>query len=141
MGIGSLWVNYSHRNIWESLLESAVLGSCSGVSNRCTFGLENQQAGSYSLATELELIRFWHLPFGGLVWHLITQVNDGILAAYITVFDPRRGKRRRFIPFLGYYLVYPIISSNLVTLATLSPWYDYVCTHTCSPFLRKPLFR
>ena len=62
--------------------------------------------------------------------HLSTQVNDGILAAYITVFESRRGKRRRFIPFLVYDLIYPSIASNLVTLATLSPWSDSVYTHT-----------
>ena len=65
-----------------------------------------------------------------LVWHLSTQMKNGDLDAYITVFGPRRGKRRRFIPFLVYALVYPIISSNLVTLDTLSPWSYYVCTHT-----------
>ena len=77
-------------------------------------------------STELELIRFLPLPFGELVWHLSTQVNGGLLAAYITVFYPRRGKRRRFINFLVYSLVYIIISSNIMTLATLSPWYDSV---------------
>ena len=30
-----------------------------------------------------------------------------------------------------YALVYPSIYSKLVTLATLSPWSDYVRTHTC----------
>ena len=53
-------------------------------------------------------------------------MNDSDLATYINVFDPRSGKRRRFIPFMFYALVYLIISSNLVTLATLSPWSDYV---------------
>ena len=33
------------------------------------------------------------------------------------------------------------ISSNLAILDTLSPWYDSVCMHTCSPLLRKPLVR
>ena len=47
-------------------------------------------------------------------------MNDGILAAYITVFDPRRDNRRRFIPCLVYALVYPIIDINLMTLASLS---------------------
>ena len=75
------------------------------------------------------------------MWHLSTQVNDSDLADYITVFDPRRDKRRRFIPFLVYALVYPIIASNLVTLDTLSPCSESVCTHTCSPFLSKPLLR
>ena len=41
-------------------------------------------------------------PFllGELVWHLSTQVNDSDIAAYIIVFDPRRGKalsRPRFL--------------------------------------------
>ena len=44
-------------------------------------------------------------------------------------------------PLLVNTLVYPIIDSNLVTLATLIPKSDSVYTHTCSPFLRKPLFR
>ena len=64
------------------------------------------------------------------MWHLITQVNDSDISADINAFDPRRDKRRHFIPFLVYALVYPSIASNLVTLATLSPWSDYVCTHT-----------
>ena len=81
------------------------------------------------------------MPFGELVWYLSTQVKNSDLVAYITVFDPRRDKRRRFIPFLVYYLVYPIISSNLVTLDTISPWSDSICTHTCSPFVSKHLLR
>ena len=76
-------------------------------------------------------------PFGELLLHLITQVNDSYLAAYTTVFDLRRDKRRCFIPFLFYALVFPSTTSNLVTLATLSSWYNYVFMHTCSPFLRK----
>ena len=52
-------------------------------------------------------------------------MNNGLLDVYITVFDPRRDKRRCFIPFLVYALVYPSIASNLVALAALSPWPDY----------------
>ena len=128
-------------NIRESLLVRAGVGRRPGLSNRCTFGLSNQLAGRYIPATELDLIRLRPFPLGDLVWYLITQLNNGDLAAYITVFDPRRGKRRRFIPFLVYALVYPSIASNLVTLATLSPWSDYLCTHTLSPLFRKPLLR
>ena len=54
---------------------------CPGLSNRCTFGLTNQLAGRYITATELEFIRFWPLPLGELLWHLITQVNESDLAA------------------------------------------------------------
>ena len=75
------------------------------------------------------------------MWHLSTKVNNSDLSAYINVFDPIRGKRRHFITFLVYALVYLSIASNLVNLATLSPWSDSVCTHTCYPFLRKPLLR
>ena len=89
--------------------------------------------GSKTPNTELELIMFQNFPLGKLVWHLITQVNGGIIAAYITVFDPRKVKRRRLIPFMVYDLVYPSIASNLLTLYTISPWYDYVCKHTWSP--------
>ena len=64
------------------------------------FGLSNQQAGKYISATELDLIRFQYFTLGELVWHLITQVNNRDLDAYITVFDPSRDKCRRFIPFL-----------------------------------------
>ena len=117
------------------------MASCTGLSNWCMFGFFNQQAGSYAPSTELELITFRPFPFWDPVWHLITQVNDGDLAAYITDFYPRRGKRRRFITFLVYALVYPSIASNLVTLATLSPWSNCVRTHSCSPFSRKPLLR
>ena len=114
------------------------MGSGSGLSNRRTFGLANQQAGSYAPATELYLISFWPLPFGELVWHLITQGNDGGLAAYITVFDPRRGKRMHFITFLVYALFYPSVAINLVNLDTLSPRYYSVYAYTLTELLRKP---
>ena len=90
------------------------------------FVLSNQLSGRYTPATELDLIRFWPSPLGDLVWHLITQVNDGLLAAYIIVFDPRRVKRRHFIQFMVYALVCMSLSSNLVALATLIPWFDSV---------------
>ena len=77
--IRALQDNSAHRKIRESLLGSAGVVSCTGVSNRCTFGLANQQAGSYTPATELELIMFQPLTFGELVWHLSTQVSGGIL--------------------------------------------------------------
>ena len=57
-------------------------------------------------------------------------MNNSDLPVYITVFDPSRVKRRRSIPFLVYALVYPGIAIDLVTLATLSPRSDSVCTHT-----------
>ena len=89
----------------------------------------------------LELIRFLPLPSRKIVWRLITQVNDGYLAAYIIAFDPSRVNCWRFIPFLAYALVYPSIASNLVTLATLSTWSDSVGTYTCYTFSRKALLR
>ena len=94
---------------------------CTGLSNRCAFGLENQLAGRFVPATELELIMFALCPSREIVWHLRTQVKNGLLADEITVFDPRRDKRRCFITCIVYDLVYPSIDSNLVTLATLSP--------------------
>ena len=100
--------------------------------------MANRLAGSFATATELELNRFRSSPFGELVWHLSTQMNSGLLAAYITVFYLRRDKRRRFITCLVYALVYPSIASNLMTVDNLSTRYDSVCTHTCSPFPRKP---
>ena len=114
---------------------------CPGLSNRCTFGLANWLYENFAPSTELELNRFRPSPFRELVWHLSTQVNNGLLAACITVFDPRRDKRRCFISCLFYALIYPRISSNLVTLDTLIPKYESICTHTCSPFLRKPPLR
>ena len=141
IGIGALWGNVSHRKIREIIVGSAGVGSCPGLINRCTYGLAKQKSGSHTPATELELIGFWHFPFRDLVWHLSIQVNNGLLADYIAVFDLRRGKSRRFIPFLVYALVYPSISNNLVTLATLSPWSEFFCTHTFSPFLSKALLR
>ena len=105
------------------------------------FVLSNRLAGRYTPATELDLIRFQTLPLGGLMWNPSTQVNNGILAAYITDFELMGGKRRRFITFLIYSLVYPGIDSNLVTLANLSPWSESVCTRTYYTFLRKPLLR
>ena len=141
IGIWSLRENSAHGNIGESLLGSAGVGRCPGWSNRCTFGLANQQAGKYISATKLELNMFRHLPFVELVWHLSTQLNNSDLVAYISVFDPRRGKHRRFVPFLVYTLFYLSIASNLVTLSTLSPWSDSFCTRKWYTFLRKPLLR
>ena len=54
--------------------------------------------------------------------------NNGLLAIYMNVFDPRRGKRMCFIPFIFYALFYLSIASNLVTLATLISNSDSVCT-------------
>ena len=81
IGIGALQDKYTHRKIRESLLGSSVLSRCPGLSNWCTSGLANQQAGRYSPATKLELIRFQPLPLGEIMWHLSTQVNGGIIAA------------------------------------------------------------
>ena len=138
IGIGALQKNSAHRNIRESLLGSAGVSRCPGLINWCTFGLANQMAGRYTPATELEIIRFWPLPLGEIVWHLRTKVNNSDLAAYISIFDLRRGKRRRFTPFLVYALVYPIIASKLATLTTLSSWSDSIRTYTCYPFLSNP---
>ena len=120
----------TNREIYKRFQHYYLLCRCTGLSKQCTFGLDNRLAGSFSPATELEINMFWPLTFRELVLHLITHVNHGILTAEITVFDPRRDKRRCFIPCLVYALVYPIIASNHVTLATLSPWYDSICTHT-----------
>ena len=48
IGIGDLWENSAHRKMTEILLGSAGVGSCPVLSNRCTFGLANQQYGSYA---------------------------------------------------------------------------------------------
>ena len=130
IGIGALRYSFAHRKIRESLVGRVGVFRCPVLSNCCTFLLANKKSGKYIYATDLEFNRFRPFPIGELVWHLSTQVNDGLLAAYITVFDPSRDNCRCFIPFLVYTLVYPIISSNLVTLTTLSPWSDSVCTHT-----------
>ena len=79
--IGALRENSAHRNITESLLGSAGVDRCPGLSNWCKFGLTNQQAGKYISATELDINRFWTFPLGDLVWHLSTQVNDSDIAA------------------------------------------------------------
>ena len=93
---------------------------CPILSNQCTYGLANIISGSFAPATELDLKRFQPSPFRELVWHFSTQMNSSDLAAYISVFDSRSDKCRRFIPFLVYSLVYLGIASNLVTLANLS---------------------
>ena len=141
IGIWSLWENPAYRNSRKILSGRAGVGRCTGLSNWCTFGLVNQQAGKYITDTELELIMFCPLPLGEMLCHLSTQVKGSDTDAYIAVFDPRRDNTRRFIPFMVYDLFYSSISSNLATLANLSPCYDSVRTHTCSPFLRKPLLR
>ena len=53
---------------------------CPRLSNRCTFGFSNQLAGRFAPATELEFNRFWPSPFVEIVWQLITQVNNDLLA-------------------------------------------------------------
>ena len=65
----------------ESLLESAGVLRCPGLSNWCEFGFSNQQSGKYISAAELDLIRFRPLPLGYLMFHLSTQVKDSDLAA------------------------------------------------------------
>ena len=75
----------SDTKIWMSggqggsLLGCAGVGKCPGLSNRCTFWLANQQAGRYISATELDLDRFRPFPFGDILCHLSTQVNDSDL--------------------------------------------------------------
>ena len=87
IGIGALQENSAHMKITESLLVRARVDRCHGLSNRCKFGLANQQAGKYISVTELELNRFRPFPLGELVWHLITQAKNSDIAAYVTVFD------------------------------------------------------
>ena len=129
-GIGSLQDNLAHRNIREGLLGSTRVGIFPGIINRCTLGLANQQARSYAYSAELELIVVFPFTSGELVWHLITQVNDSLLAACINIFDLRNDNHRSFIYLLVYALFYLIIAINLVTLAILSPLSDSVYTHT-----------
>ena len=112
---------------------------CTCLSNQSTFGSAKQLVRSFAHANEWEISRFWPLPFRELVWNLIIQVNNGMLAAYITVFDPRRDKRRCFIPFLVYARVYPSISSNRVTLDTIISRPESVYMYNSSTLLRKPL--
>ena len=54
---------------------------CTGLRNQCKFELANLLAGISATATELEINRFWNAPSGELVWHLSTQVNNGLVAA------------------------------------------------------------
>ena len=75
-GIGSLRESSARRNIRESLLGSAGVGRCNDLSNRCMFGLSNQQAGRSIPGTELELNRFHPLTLWEFVWNLSTQVNN-----------------------------------------------------------------
>ena len=91
---------------------------CPRLSSLCTPGLASQLDGSFASDNELYINRFWPSPFGEFVWNVSTQMNNGILAAWITVFDLRRDKRRCLIPCLVYALLYQSISSNLMTLAT-----------------------
>ena len=70
-----------------------------GLINCCKFALANSLAGIFISRYWVSLIGFGLCPFRELVWHLSTQVNIGYLAVYITIFDPKRGKRKCFIPF------------------------------------------
>ena len=122
--------NFRPQEDKASLLGSTGVGRCTSISNWRTFGFATQLDGSVATATDLEINMVRTFFFGGLVWHLGTQVNNSLLDAQITVFDPRWVKRRSFIPFLVYNLVYPNIVSNLVNLDILSPWSDAIRTHT-----------
>ena len=73
MGIVALQDNSAHKKIMESLIGNGVAGSCPDLSNWCIFGLDNQQAGSYTPATELEIISFWPSPFGELATQNTTE--------------------------------------------------------------------
>ena len=48
----------------------------------------------YFLLLSYSLIGFGLRPSRELVRHFSTQVNNGLIAVYITIFDLRRGKRR-----------------------------------------------
>ena len=111
------------------------------LSNWCTIALVNGLAGIFISCYWVSWIGFCLKPSSELLWHLSTQVNNGPLYVYITVFDPRRGNRRCFIHFLVYALVYRSIASNLVTLGTLSPKSYSAYTQTYYPFLSKPLLK
>ena len=76
------------------------------------FGLANRLDGRFAPDTENDINRFRPSPSGELVWHLITQVNNNLRANYITVFELKWDKHRRFVSCLVYYLVYPSTDSN-----------------------------
>ena len=133
--------NSAHRKITESLLGIAGGGSCPGLSNRCIFDWPTNRLGNTFLLLSQSLLGFGLCPQERSCGTSSQQVNDSDIAAQITVFYLRRDNRRRFTPFLVYALIYPIIAIHLMTLATLSPWQDSVCTHTCYPLLRKPILR
>ena len=50
-----------------------------GLSNRCTFALANVLDGRFISRYWVSLIGFGLRPFRELMWHLITQVNNGFL--------------------------------------------------------------
>ena len=141
IGIVSLWKNSNHRKITEILLGRVGVVSFTVTRNHCTLVLTNQQAGSYVPATESDIIRFWTLPFGYLMWHLSTNVNNCLIAAYITVFEQRRCNHRSAILFMVYVLFYTSIASNLVILDIQIPWSDSLYTYTWPPFSMKTLLR
>ena len=51
-----------------------------GLSNRCTFALANGLAGRFISRYWVSWIGFGLRPSRELVWHLSTQVNNGLLA-------------------------------------------------------------
>ena len=81
-----------------SVLSRRLLKQMHSLRNRCTFALANGLAGRNISRYWVSLIDFGLRPSRELVWHLSTKANNGLLAVYITVFDPRRGKRRCLTP-------------------------------------------
>ena len=88
--IGALRENSAHRKITKEFLWNVGVSRCPGISNWWKFGLYDQLAGSFTPATELEINRFWTLPFGEFVWHLSTQVNNKFPADYIKTWSSPR---------------------------------------------------
>ena len=77
----------------------SFLQQVTGLSSLCMFALAHGLSGRFISCYWVSWIGFAFRPSRELVWHLSTQGNNGLLAVYINVFDPRRGKCRWFIPF------------------------------------------
>ena len=89
--IVSLLINYIGPNILftkyhqdikttHTCLSRLFLKQVHGLSNRCAFALENGLAGRFIYRYWVSLIGFGLRHSRKLVWHLSTQVNNGLLA-------------------------------------------------------------
>ena len=98
------------------VLSRSFLRQVHGLWNRCTFSLANSLDGRFISRYCVSLIGFGLRPSRELIWHLGTQVNNGLLGVYITVLNRGRVSVCASSPFCF------TLWSIRVLLVTSRPW-------------------